>query len=126
MRDRGEQCRSQPLGFDGAFDADHILNQVHSFDGERCLIGKRVEKSALIGRQKRSRLIAVDADHAHQPTSGSHRQEKTLRSGERVRSTPRSAVVLPGPFRRGEIGFIEDILWRIAGLYGNRAVLGEE
>ena len=37
---------------------------------------------------------------------------------------PADAVVLPGPFRGREIGLIEDVLRRIAGLHRDRAILG--
>ena len=61
VRDRGQQRRAQPVGLDGALDAVHVLDQPDALDGERALIGQRVEQAPLVGRQQRSGLVAVDA-----------------------------------------------------------------
>ncbi len=47
--------------------------------------------------------------------AGAHRQEQALCAGQRVGAASGGAVVLPGPFRRREIGLVEDVLRRIAG-----------
>ena len=90
------------------------------------LIDQRIEQPALVGREQRAGLVAVDADDADGAAAGAHRQEQALRAGQRVRAAPGGAVVLPGPFRRGEIGLVEHVLRRIAGLDGDRAVLGQQ
>ena len=55
MGNRGQQRRAQPLGFGGALDAIHVLDQLHALDGERALIHQRVEQPPLIGREQRPR-----------------------------------------------------------------------
>ena len=126
VRQRGEERRAQPLGLDRTLGAVHILDQVDALDGERRLVGERVEQAALVGGQQRARLVAVDADHADRAAAGAHRQEQALSAGQRIGAAAGRAVVLPGPFRRREIGLVEHVLGRIAGLYRDRAVLGQE
>ena len=90
------------------------------------LVDQRIEQAALVGRQQRARLVAVDADDADRAAAGAHRQEQPLGAGQRVGAAPRRRVVLPGPFRGGEIGFVEGVLGRIAGLDRDRAVLRQQ
>ena len=126
VRDRGEQRRAQPLGFGDALDAVHFLDQPHALDRERALIAQRVEQPPLVGREQRARLVAVDAHHADGAAAGMHRQEQALGAGQRVGAAAGGAVVFPGPFRRREIGLVEDVFRRIAGLHRDRAVLGQQ
>ena len=57
---------------------------------------------------------------------GSHRQEQPLGARQRVRAAPGRAVVAPGPVGGGEIGLVELVLRRIAGLHGQHAVLRQQ
>ena len=67
--------------------------------------------------------MPIDADRA---AAGAHRQEQALGAGQGVGAAPGGAVVLPGPFRGGEVGLVEHVLGRIAGLDRDRAVLGQQ
>ena len=124
MGDRGQQRRAQAVGLGGALDAVHVLDQVNALDGERALVDQRVEQAALVGREQRARLVAVDADDADGAAAGVHRQEQPLGARQRIGAAAGGAVVLPGPFGRGEIGIVERVLRRIAGLHRDRAVPG--
>ena len=55
--------------------------------------------------------------------AGPHGQEQALGAGQGVGAAARRPVVLQGPFRRGEVGLVESVLRRIAGLDGDRARL---
>ena len=77
-------------------------------------------------RQHRARLVAVDAHDADGAASGMHRQEQALGAGQRVGAAAGGAVVFPGPSGGGEIGLVENIFRRIAGLDRDRAVLGQQ
>ncbi len=123
---RGEQRRAQPLGFGGALDAIHILDQAHALDGERALVHQRVEEAPLVGGEQRARLVAVDADDADGAAPGMHRQEQALGAGQRVGAAAGGAVVLPGPFRRGEVGVVERVFRRIARLHRDGAVARQQ
>ena len=126
VRDRGEQRRPQPIGLDRAFRPVHVLDQVDALDGERGLIDQGVEQTALIGGEQRAGLVAVDPDDADRAAAGPHRQEQALRARERVRAAPGGPIVLPCPFRRRDIGLVEHVLGRIAGLDGDGAVLRQQ
>ena len=123
--DRGEQRRAQSLGLGDALDPVHLLDQPHALDRERALIQQRVQEPPLIGREHRARLVAVDAHHADGAAPGMHRQEQAFGAGQRIGAAAGGAVVLPRPFRRGEIGIVENIFRRVAGLHRDRAVLGQ-
>ena len=97
-----------------------------ALDRQRALVDQRIEQAALIGREQRPRLVAVDADNADGAAAGPHRQEQPLGARQRIRAAPGGAIVLPGPFRGGEVGIVEDVLRRIAGLDRDRAVLGQQ
>ncbi len=126
VRDRGQQRGAQAVGLGRALRPLQVLDQTDALDRERALIDQRIEQAPLIGGEQRSRLVAVDADDADGAAAGSHRQEQTLGARQRVRAAPGRAVVLPGPVRGGEIGLVERILRRIAGLHGDRAVLRQQ
>ncbi len=49
-----------------------------------------------------------------------------LGARQRVRTAPRRAIVAPGPVRRREIGLVELVFRRIAGLHGKHAVLRQQ
>ena len=57
---------------------------------------------------------------------GAHRQEQPLGAGQRVGAAAGRAVVLPGPVGGGEIGLVERVLRRVAGLDRDRAVLRQQ
>ena len=126
VRDRGQQRRAQAIGLDGALDAVHVLDQMDALDRERALVDQRIEQAPLVGRQQRARLVAVDADDADRAAAGAHRQEQPLGAGQRIGAAPGRPIVLPGPFGRGEIGLVEHVLRRIAGLHRDRAVLRQQ
>ena len=113
---RGQQRGAQPVGLDGALRPVHVLDEMDALDGERALVDQRVEQPALVGREQGPRLVAVDADDADRPAAGPHRQEQPLGAGQRVGAAAGIAVVLPGPFGGGDVGFAEPVLGRISGL----------
>ena len=53
-------------------------------------------------------------------------RNRRLAPGSVSEPRPAESVVLPGPFRRREVGLVEHVLRRIAGLDGDRAVLRQE
>ena len=126
VRDRGQQRGAQALGFGDPLDAIHLLHQPHAFDRQRALVEQGVEQAALVGRQQRSGLVAVDADHADGAAAGMHRQEQPPGAGQRVGAAAGGVVVFPGPARGGEIGVVENVLRRIAGLDRDRVVFGQQ
>ena len=58
--------------------------------------------------------------------AGAHRQEQALGARQRIGAAAGGAIVLPGPVGGGEIGLVERVLRRIAGLDGDRAVLRQQ
>ena len=58
--------------------------EIDALDGERRLVGERIEQAALIGREQGARPVAVEADHADRTAAGTHRQEQALCTGQRV------------------------------------------
>ncbi len=97
-----------------------------ALDRERSLVDQRIEQAALIGGQKRARLVAVDADHADRAAPGAHGQEQALGPGQSVGPSSRGAIVLPCPGRRSEVRIVQRVFRRVAGLDGDRAVLRQE
>ena len=124
--DRGQQRGAQPVGLDGAPDPVHVLDEMDALDGERALVDQRVEEPALVRGQQRARLVAVDADDADRAASGPHRQEQAFGSRQRVGAATRRAIVLPRPFRRGDIGVAQRVFRRIAGLDDDGALLRQQ
>ena len=84
-----------------------IVDEVDALDGKSRLIDEGIEQAALVRGEQRPGLVAVDADDADGATAGAHGQEQPLGSGQRIRAAPRRPIVLPSPFRRGEIGLVE-------------------
>ena len=82
----------------------------HALDRQRALIAQRVQEPPLIGREQGTRLVAVDPHDADGAASGVHRQEQSFRAGQRVGAAAGGAIVFPRPFRRREIGLVEDVL----------------
>ena len=123
---RGEQRRAQAIGLDPALGLIEIVHEMDALDGQRRLVDQGVKQAPLVGREQRTRLVAVDADDADGAAAGAHGQEQPLGAGQRIGAAPGRAIVLPGPFRRGDIGLIENVLRRIARLDGNGAVLGQQ
>ena len=126
MGDGGEQRRAQSLGLGDPLDPVHLLDQPHALDRERALIQQRVQEPPLIGGEHWARLVAVDAHHADGAAAGMHRQEQAFRAGQRIGAAAGRAVILPRPFRRGEIGIVENIFRRVAGFHGDGATLGKQ
>ena len=98
MGNRGEQRRPKAIGFDGALDPFHVLDQPDPLDRERRLIHQGIEQTALIRREKWPGFVAVDADNADLAAPGVHRQEQALRARQRIGAAPGGAVAVPGPF----------------------------
>ena len=126
MRDRGEQRRAQAIGLDGPLGAFQVDHQIDPFDRERALVDQRVEQAALIGREQRPGLVAVDADDPDGAAPGPHRQEQPLGAGQGVGAPAGRAIVLPRPGRGRQIGLVERVLGRISGLHRNRTRLGQQ
>jgi hypothetical protein len=115
MRDRGQQRRAEPVGFGRELGPVDIGDELDALDGNRCLVGQRVEQALLLGRQQRALPVVVEADHADRLAPGPHRQIKPLGAGQRVGAAPGRAVMLPGPARGGDIGIDQRVVGRIAG-----------
>ena len=122
MRDRGQKRRAQPIGLGGSLGALQVFDQAHALGGERALIDQRVEQAPLIGREQRSGLVAVDADDADGAAARSHGQKQALGARKRIGAAPGGMIVLPRPIGGCDVGLIENILGRIAGLHDDRAV----
>ena len=84
MRDRGQERGAQPLGFGQHAGLGQAARQRDALDRDRCLIGERIEQTALVRGQQRTRRIAVDADHADRPAPGAQRQKQPFAAGQRV------------------------------------------
>ena len=97
VRDRGQQRRAQMVGLCRPPDPLHILDKMDALDRKRTLIDQCIEQAALVRREQRALLVAVDADHADGAAPGPHGQEQPLRAWQRLRSPPGDAIVLPGP-----------------------------
>ena len=124
--DRGQERGAQPVGLDGALRPVHVLDEMDALDRERALVDQRVEQPALVGREQGARLVAVDPDDADRPAAGPHRQEQPLGARQRVGAAAGIAVVLPGPFGRGDVGFAQHVLGRVSGLDDDGALLGQQ
>ena len=122
----GEKGGAQAIRFLPALGPVQIVDEVDTLNGKSRLIDEGIKQAALVGGEQRSGLVAVDADDADGAAAGAHGQEKALGAGQRIRAAPRRPIVLPSPFRRGEIGFVENVLRRITGPDGDRAVLGQQ
>ena len=84
-------------GLGGRLAPVEVLDEMDPLDRQRRLIGQGIEEAALFRRQRRSRLVAVDADDADGAASRAQRQEQALRARQRVGAASRRAIVLPGP-----------------------------
>ena len=117
VRDRGQQRRAQPVGLDRALDPVHVLDQC-----TRSIASAPWSISASSSRRW-SGVSSGPGLSLSMPTTpigaaaGAHRQEQPLGAGQRVGAAAGGAVVLPGPVRGGEIGLVERVLRRIAGLH---------
>ena len=126
VRDGREQRRAQAIGLDPAFGLVEIVHEMNALDGQRRLVDQRVEQAALVGGEKRARLVAVDADDADDAAAGAHGQKQPLGARQRIGAAAGGAIMVPGPFRRGKIGLIENVLGRIPGLDGKGAIVGQQ
>ena len=98
--DRGEQRLAQPVGLGGAHGALHVLDQVDPLDGDGRLIGERVEQTALLGGQQRTRALGVEADDADGAASGAERHEEAAGAGQVVGAAAGGPVGLEAPLAR--------------------------
>ena len=126
VRNRGEERLPEPIGLGSELGALDVLDEVHALDRERSLVRECIKQPALLRAEERAGLVAVDPDYADRAASRPHGQEQPLRTWQGVGAASGRPVVLPGPFRRGEIGLIEGVLRRVAGLHLKRAVLWQE
>ena len=118
VRDRGQQRRAQALGFGGALDPIHVLDQLHALDRQRALVASAHRAAAADPASAADPVLSLSMPMTPIGAApGMHRQEQPLGAGQRVGAAPGRAVVLPGPFRGGEIGLVERVLRRIAGLH---------
>ena len=118
-----ERSRSVSIG---ALRAVDILDQAYALDRERGLIDQGIEQTALIGREQRPGLVAVDADDADGAAPRSHGQKQAFCARKRIRAASRGTIVLPRPFGGRDIGVVQHVLRRIAGLDRDRAVLRQQ
>ena len=126
MRDRGQQRRAQPVGLGRELGAVDIGDQLDALDGDRRLVGQRVEQALLLRRQQRPLLVIVEADDADGRAAGPQGQIEPLGAGQRVGAAAGGAVVLPGPAGGGDVGLGQRVVGRIAGLDGDRAVFRQK
>ena len=126
VRDRGQQSLPQPVGLGIQTRLVDLLDQVHALDGQRALINQGVEEALLFRRQNRPRLVGVDSDHADDATPGAHRQEQALGARQRIGAATRRPVVVEGPLGGRDVGLVDSVLGRVAGLHGDAARTGQE
>jgi hypothetical protein len=127
MRDRGEQRRAQADRLRPRACPVDIGNELDALDRQRRLIGERVEQPLLLRRQQRPvAAVAVEADHADGGAAGSQRHIEPLGAGQRVGAAAGGMIVLPGPAGGGDIGIVQRIVRRIAGLDGDRAFFRQQ
>jgi hypothetical protein len=127
MRDRGQKRRAQPVRLGGQLGAIDIGDQLDALDGDRRLIGQRIEQpsapraseAAPAGRcrGRRPRLPCVRYAAA---------DRDAWRPGKRIGAAPGGAVVLPGPAGGGDVGFDKRVVGRIAGLDGDGSILRQQ
>ena len=127
VRDRGQQRRAQAVGLGRELGLVDILDKLDALDRERRLVGQRVEQPPLLGREQRTLACRCRCRRRR-------RAARPVRSGRKRRLAPGS-VSAPRPAARscsqaqlggGEVGLVERVLGRIAGLDGDRAVFGQE
>ena len=126
VRDRGQQRRAQPVGLGRELGPVDIGDKLDALDGDRRLVGQRIEQPLLLGRQQRTLLVVVETDDADRRASGPQREIEPLGARQRVGAAAGGAVVLPGPARRGDVGIGQRVVGRIAGLDGDRAVFRQQ
>ena len=91
VRDRGQQGRAQAVGLGARSAWSRSSTRSDPLDGERGLVGERVEEAPPLGRKDRPGPVAVDADHADRP--------RPVRIGRNRRLAPGS-VSAPRPAGR--------------------------
>ena len=115
--DRGEQRRAQPVGFG-------MVRSARSMSSTRRT--RSIASAAWSIRASSSRrwsgVSSGPGLSLSMPTTpigaaaGAHRQEQPFGARQRVGAAPGRAVVFPGPFGGGEVGLVERVFGRIAGL----------
>ena len=116
VRDRGQQRRAQPLGLDRALDRGPCPRP-DARARSRAPPGRSARRAgAARPASAGARLVVSMPTTPIGAAPGAHRQEQALGAGQRVRAAPGRPVVLPRPFGGGEIGFVQRVLRRIAGL----------
>ena len=126
MRDGSEQRRAEAIGLLPPLGLVEIVDKVHALDGKRGLVDQRVEQAALVRREQRARLVAVDADNPHDAAAGAHGEKQPLGAWQRVGAASGRAIMVPSPFRRGEISLIENVLGWITCLDGKGAIFRQQ
>ena len=116
MRNRREQSRAQLLRLHRLADALHVGDEIDAFDGNRSLIAQGIEQPALIGREDRALPVAVDADHPDRAAARAHRQEQSPRARQGIGAPTGGAIAFERPFRRRQIGLLEEVLGRVGPL----------
>ena len=118
VRDRREQRRTQAIGLDPALCLIEIVHEMDALDRQRCLVDQGIKQAPLVGGEQRTRLVAVDTDDADDAAARAHGEKQPLGARQRIGAAPGRAVMLPGPFGRGNISLVENVLGRISGLDG--------
>ena len=123
MRDGGQERGPQAIRLGRKAGAIHVLDQTDAFCCLRGLIGQGMEQAPLLGGEKDPWLVAVDADHAHRTPACPHGDEQPLGTRKRIGATSGLPIMLEGPLGGAQIGLVEQILRRIAGLQLQLTVL---
>ena len=123
--DVSSAARSRSVSADQA-SAIHVLDQIDPLDRQRRLVGQRIEQPVLIRRQDRTRLVAIDADHADRAAPGVHRHEQSLGTRQRIGAATRGAVPLPTPLRGGKVSVVQHVLRRKAGAHRDPPILRQQ
>ena len=78
VRNRGQQCRTQPFRFGRHPDLFDIPREIDPLDCQRRLIGKRAEQPMLIAAEQGARTVVVQSDNSNRTAPGMHRKEQPL------------------------------------------------
>ena len=109
-----------------ALDAVDVLDEMDALDRQRALVDQRIQQPPLLGRSSGPGSSLPMPRMPIGAAAGAHRQEQPLGAGQGVGVAAGGAVLLPGPLGGGQVGLVERVLRRIAGLDGDRAVLGQQ
>src|SRR5262245_21387585 len=99
---------------------------MHTLDCERTLVGEGIQQSLVLGTEQWTWSVLRDAQYTDRAASGAHGQEQPFRTGQGVGIASGNAIVFPGPLGGSQIGLLNGVFWRIACLYRNGAIFGQE